>query len=107
MSGMNGINQLYSNALTEMNGTIGTNQKGGVVKGESDPFSNVFSNALQSLENKQVESTQAVEALVDGTADDLHTVMIKTTEAQLSLEVAVQFRNRALEAYNEIKNMQF
>lgn len=107
MSGINGINQLYSNALTEMTGTIGTNQKGGVVKGENDPFSNVFSNALQSLENKQVESTQAVEALVDGTANDLHTVMIKTTEAQLSLEVAVQFRNRALEAYNEIKNMQF
>ena len=62
---------------------------------------------MQTLESKQADSTQAVEALVDGSADDLHTVMMKTTEAQLSLEVAVQLRNRGLEAYNEIKNMQF
>ncbi|WP_208558995.1 flagellar hook-basal body complex protein FliE [Marinilactibacillus kalidii] len=104
MAEINALNQLYSNALTQLNGA---SQKAELPKEDTDAFNNVLSNALQSLEQKQAESTQAVESLVDGTADDLHTVMMKTTEAQISLDVAVQFRNRALEAYNEIKNMQF
>ena len=33
--------------------------------------------------------------------------MINMTEAQLSLETAVQVRNKVIEAYNDIKNMQF
>lgn len=107
MNELSGLSSLYSNALSQMNGSAGATQKASVSGEETEAFSNVFTDALQSLEQKQTDSTQAVEALVDGSADDLHTVMMKTTEAQLSLEVAVQLRNRGLEAYNEIKNMQF
>ncbi|GEL66205.1 flagellar hook-basal body complex protein FliE [Marinilactibacillus psychrotolerans] len=107
MNELNGLSSLYTNALNQMNGTTGLNQKPDGATEGTEAFSNLFTDALQTLESKQADSTQAVEALVDGSADDLHTVMMKTTEAQLSLEVAVQLRNRGLEAYNEIKNMQF
>lgn len=100
------MNQLYSQAISQINQT---KQALPVHTEEDNPtqFTSMLQNSLASLEGKQFESVQAVQSLVDGTTDDLHTVMIKTTEAQLSLEVAVQMRNRALEAYNEIKNMQF
>lgn len=100
------MNQLYSQALNQINQPT---QVSPLHKEEEPPaqFVSMLQNSLASLENKQAESAQAVQSLVDGSTDDLHTVMIKTTEAQLSLEVAVQMRNRALEAYNEIKNMQF
>lgn len=107
MNELNGLSSLYTNALNQMNGNASVNQKTSDLQEGAEGFSNIFTDALQTLESKQADSTQAVEALVDGSADDLHTVMMKTTEAQLSLEVAVQLRNRGLEAYNEIKNMQF
>lgn len=74
---------------------------------EKSNFLDIFNSAINTIEQKQTDSNMAVQSLIDGTSNDLHNVMIKTTEAQLSLEVAVQLRNRALEAYNEIKNMQF
>lgn len=103
---INPINQLYTQALNQVNNARPNNL---VNSEESNPaaFTNLLKDSLMTLEGKQAESAQAVQSLIDGTADDLHTVMIKTTEAQLSLEVAVQMRNRCLEAYNEIKNMQF
>lgn len=103
---INSMNQLYTQALNQVNNARPNNL---VNSEESNPaaFTNLLKDSLMTLEGKQAESAQAVQSLIDGTADDLHTVMIKTTEAQLSLEIAVQMRNRTLEAYNEIKNMQF
>ncbi|GAA0486371.1 flagellar hook-basal body complex protein FliE [Alkalibacterium sp. m-11] len=103
---INPMDQLYTQALNQVNNARPNNL---VNTEESNPaeFTNLLKDSLMTLEGKQAESAQAVQSLIDGTADDLHTVMIKTTEAQLSLEVAVQMRNRCLEAYNEIKNMQF
>ena len=103
---INQMNSLYSETLRQVQNV---SQKSPVhnTEKDNDAFSSILKDSLQSLESKQSESADAVRSLIDGSADDLHTVMIKTTEAQLSLEVAVQLRNRALEAYNEIKNMQF
>lgn len=100
------MSQLYPQAVSQINEMkqaipIHTPEE------NKEGFNTILNDSINSLEVKQADSSQAVQSLIDGTADDLHTVMIKTTEAQLSLEVAVQLRNRALEAYNEIKNMQF
>jgi flagellar hook-basal body complex protein FliE len=50
---------------------------------------------------------QGTNGMISGTESDLGKVMINMTEAQLSLETAVQVRNKVIEAYNDIKNMQF
>ena len=62
---------------------------------------------MSSLNEQQVAADQGVQDLITGNTDNLHNVMIQTSEAQLSLELALQLRNKGLEAYNEIKNMQF
>lgn len=102
---INPLNQLYPNALQQIDQVAQTTAK--VTDKQADSFTDLLNQSINNLDSKQAESTQAIQSLVDGTADDLHTVMIKTTEAQLSLEVAVQLRNRSLEAFNEMKNMQF
>lgn len=103
---INAMNQLYTQALDQMNTARPTSPED---TEETNPaaFTNMLKDSLTTLEGKQTESANAVQSMIDGSADDLHTVMIKTTEAQLSLDIAVQMRNRSLEAYNEIKNMQF
>lgn len=73
----------------------------------SNSFSNILKNSLTQLEDKQLSSDYAIQSLVTGDAENLHDVMIQTTEAQIALELAVQLRNRSLEAMNELKNMQF
>lgn len=70
-------------------------------------FSGMLENAMTSLNDQQVAANQGVQGLITGDTDNLHNVMIQTSEAQLSLEMALQLRNKGLEAYNEIKNMQF
>ena len=102
---INSMNELYTQALNQVN-TARPNRS---AEDETNPaaFTNLLKDSLMTLEGKQVESASAVQSLIDGSADDLHTVMIKTAVAQLSLDIAVQMRNKSLEAYNEIKNMQF
>ena len=104
MNNIQGLNKLYGSFIEKPL----SNQKGLTEdKSSAVDFSGQLSKALTALEDKQFESDFAIQGLVEGKADDMHTVMIKTTEAQLSLELAVQMRNKLLEAYNEIKNTQF
>lgn len=74
---------------------------------EGQAFDGLFNAAVQQFNQSQLHADQAVQSLVMGEDVALHDVMIQTTEAQLSLELAVQVRNKCLEAYNDLKNMQF
>lgn len=70
-------------------------------------FISFLNNSISSLEEGQLAADQAIQGLVTGEAENLHEVMIQTEEAKISLELAVQLRNKAIEAMNEMKNMQF
>lgn len=106
VDGIQGSNS-YTQILSQLNELSQVQTQGTDEVRSAEEFSGFFNDAINTLEQSQIDSHNAVQSLVDGTADDLHSVMIQTTEAQLSLEVAVQLRNRALEAYNEISNIQF
>ena len=69
-------------------------------------FKDMINNEIEKLNNKQVEADNMTQGFISGQVDDLHTVMIATEEARLSLELAVQLRNKVVEAYKEINNMQ-
>lgn len=70
-------------------------------------FETVFSNALDKLDSSVSQSSQHIPDLITGELDNLHTMMIDMTEAQLTMQSAVQVRNKVVEAYNDVKNMQF
>lgn len=69
-------------------------------------FKNVIGNEIEKLNNKQIKADLLTEGFISGKVEDLHTVLIATEEARLSLELAVQVRNKVVEAYKEINNMQ-
>lgn len=70
-------------------------------------FDNLIGKSMTLLNETQIASDAATQSLILGDNENLHDVMIKATEAQLALDLAVQVRNKSLEAFNEIKNMQF
>lgn len=78
-----------------------TNQSAG-----EHTFSNMVTNEIEKLNSKQIKSDELTQSFISGQGEDLHTVLIATEEARLSLELALQVRNKCVEAYKEINNMQ-
>lgn len=104
MDVINGLGNLYSYqaALAKVSGF---EQNDFTAKKAS--FSNYLSQALNGINNNISAMDQATTGIVTGTNNDLGSAMVKMTEAQLSIQTAVQVRNKVLDAYNDIKNMQF
>ena len=69
-----------------------------------------FGDMLKTMVNKvndaQMAGDQATSNLQSGDAKHLHEVMIAVEEADISLRMLVQMRNKALTAYDEIMRMQ-
>ena len=73
---------------------------------ENISFKDIVNNELEKLNNQRLQADKLTEDFISGSVNDLHTVLIATDEARLSLELAVQVRNKLVEAYKEINNMQ-
>ena len=74
--------------------------------GNNIDFKEIISDEINKVNNMQIHADKIAEQFISGEVDDLHTVMIATEEARLSLELAVQIRNKLVESYKEINNMQ-
>ena len=72
--------------------------------GES--FSDMLTNAVGGVDETMKESEQAIQNFIAGETDNVHDVMISMQKAQLSFQMMVEVRNKAIETYNEISRMQ-
>ena len=46
------------------------------------------------------------EDFISGVSDDIHSVIISGSKADLALQMTLQVRNKVMDAYKEIMNMQ-
>ena len=69
-------------------------------------FSDTLKTMLDQVNDMQFKGDQATRNLQSGDAKHLHEVMIAVEEADISLRMFVQMRNKALTAYEEIMRMQ-
>ncbi|MEC1263496.1 flagellar hook-basal body complex protein FliE [Bacillus subtilis] len=69
-------------------------------------FSELLKNSISSLNESQVASDNMTNALAAGKDVNLDEVMIAAQQASISLTAATEFRNKAVEAYQEIMRMQ-
>ncbi|HEY6780292.1 MAG TPA: flagellar hook-basal body complex protein FliE, partial [Thermoleophilaceae bacterium] len=65
-------------------------------------FGDELTNALEGLQKTQTDAAGASRALVTGQAQDPSEVVMAIERARLSMELASQVRNKAVEAYQEI-----
>lgn len=75
-------------------------------EGEKQSFADVLSNAINSVDETMKTSNQQVQAFIAGETDNVHDVMISMQRAQISFEMMVEIRNKAVETYQEISRMQ-
>ena len=73
---------------------------------DGSAFSGVLSGAVDNLQQLQSTSdTLAIQA-VTGNLNDIHSAVLASTRAQVSLELVAAVRNKAVDAFNEIMRMQ-
>ncbi len=68
-------------------------------------FGAVLKNTIEQVNNAQVAADKASQQVVAGETKNLHEAMIKLEEADISMRLMVQVRNKALDAYHEIMRM--
>jgi len=71
-----------------------------------DRFGEALKNSIAEVNQAQVSADRGAEQIAAGETKDLHGAMIKLEEADISLRLMVQVRNKAVEAYQEIMRMQ-
>ena len=61
-----------------------------------------FEDAVNDVKTTQQDLEDKQYLLATGQIDDAHTVPIAAAQAQLSIDLLVQLRNKAIDAYNEL-----
>ncbi|MFR1708049.1 MAG: flagellar hook-basal body complex protein FliE [Clostridium sp.] len=68
-------------------------------------FAEIMKTELQKVNDLQVKADNNIEGYIAG-EKSIHEVMLATEEASMSLELAIQIRNKLVDAYKEFNNMQ-
>ena len=73
---------------------------------ENADFENVLKQMLGNVNESINNGETAAGSLALGDSAELHQVMLAAEQANLSLQLTVQIRNKILEAYQEVMRMQ-
>jgi len=113
MTGLDRTAAAISGAVTQTAGaTAGTGVKNtsiGVTNGVSGetPFSGVIHALLDQTSTLGKQASDAVNGLLSGQGVEIHDVMIAQQKASVAFELALQVRNKAVSAYQQMMGMQF
>lgn len=73
---------------------------------DSVAFADSVTGAIDELRSLQSESDALKVAAVTGDLDDIHSAMIASSRAAVTLELVAAVRNKGVDAFNEIMRMQ-
>lgn len=85
---------------------IGSNKETDAFNNGNNDFFSMLKSKLDEINDKQISADDETQKFVSGEDTDIHNVMLSTEEAKMSLELAVQVRNKIVDAYQEINRMQ-
>jgi flagellar hook-basal body complex protein FliE len=69
-------------------------------------FGKALAGQIEKLSESQNNATEQAQQLATGQAKDITSVVMAVEKASLELQLAVQVRNKGVEAYQEIFRMQ-
>lgn len=69
-------------------------------------FSDFLKKSIAEVNNAQIESDKLTVKMAKGEDVDLHQVMITSQKASITLQAALEIRNKVVEAYQETMRMQ-
>jgi flagellar hook-basal body complex protein FliE len=75
--------------------------------GAGMPFAGMFQSMVQQTSDLDNKASQAVTGLLNGQGVEIHDAMIATQKSDMAFELALQVRNKAVAAYQQMMGMQF
>lgn len=79
---------------------------GAAATGKPGEFQSLLESAVQNVDQFRTSAREAVDRLLAGEEEDLHTVALATQRAELAFDFGLQVRNKVVDAYQEIMRMQ-
>ncbi|TYP77659.1 flagellar hook-basal body complex protein FliE [Paenibacillus methanolicus] len=99
------IQKTTFNPLTTIQSTQNSAMKDKTPAEMTQTFGDFLQNALNSVQNQEKNVQVVTDKYMVGQAD-ISQVMIASSQAELSLQLTSQVRNKVVEAYQEIMRMQ-
>jgi flagellar hook-basal body complex protein FliE len=96
ISGINGISNIFNK-----NSVQKTNENT-----PNESFASMLNNAINEVNDTQVDGYKAMENIATGKVENLQQAVSKIEEAELSLKLALEVKNKAMGAYKQIMSMQ-
>lgn len=101
IGGVNGVSGVAPTAyVPSLDQTAPAEQPGGM------SFGAALGSAVDGVDQLQATSKGLSLAAVTGDLEDLHSATIASSQSAVALETITTFRNRGVEAFNEIMRMQ-
>ena len=85
--------------------TLGLSSVNKVEDESTKSFQSMLNDAISEVNNEQVDGYKAMEGIASGKVTNLQEAVQKIEEAELSLKLALEVKNKALNAYKEIMKM--
>jgi flagellar hook-basal body complex protein FliE len=71
------------------------------------PFGGMMRAMIEQTSALDQKASQAVTGVMNGQGVEIHDALIATQKADIGFELALQVRNKAVAAYQQMMNMQF
>ena len=96
ISGINGISNIFNkNSVQKPNENT-----------PNESFASMLNNAINEVNDTQVDGYKAMENIATGKVENLQEAVSKIEQAELSLKLALEVKNKAMGAYKQIMSMQ-
>lgn len=69
-------------------------------------FSNMLNDAVSEVNKEQLQGYKAMEEIASGKVTNLQQAVQQIEEAELSMKLGLEVKNKALNAYKEVMRMQ-
>lgn len=92
-------------SIADSIGSITNKETNQINKNDDKSFDNMLKDAISEVNSSQVEGYNAMEGLATGNVKNLQEAVQKIEEAELSLKLALEVKNKAVNAYKEIMRM--
>ena len=85
---------------------LGLNATNKIEESSDKSFQNMLNDAISDVNNQQVEGYKSMESIATGKVTNLQEAVQRIEEAELSMKLALEVKNKGLSAYKEIMRMQ-
>ena len=106
MNDLIGLSSISPSDITNLRNTL-LNTHETEQSGEGKSFANILTEAIENSEKLDESVNVDMLTMLSGETENLSDVLIAAQKSELAVNLTVQIRNKAMDAYKEIMQLQF